>query len=61
MKNSTKIETLTKEFIDLMKKGNIALTSVTIDPTKLMDHPDFEKAIDILTALDEAINEDSSI
>ena len=55
-KKEKKINKLTEEFINLLKKGNITLEEITKDPTFLVTHPDFDKAIDILTELEELFN-----
>lgn len=53
MKKAEKISDLTKEFVDLLKKGNITLEELYKDPTFLATHPDFDRAIEILATLDD--------
>ena len=53
----SKVDKLAKEFLELLKKGNIAIEEVVLRPENLMEHPDFDKAIDLLAAIEDALNE----
>jgi len=57
MTKQEKINNLTKELVDLLKEGNITIEELVKDPEFLVTHPDFDKAIDILAALDDLYNE----
>lgn len=57
---SSKTEKLTKELLELLKKGNITLEETVKNPSILLTHPDFDKAIDILAQLDEEVKGESS-
>lgn len=52
-----KVDKLTRELLELLKKGNIMIEEVVLRPEILSEHPDFDKAIDILAALDEELKE----
>ena len=52
----SKIEDLVEEFVELLKEGNIQLEQVVGDPFLLASHPDFDRAIDILSELEETIS-----
>jgi hypothetical protein len=53
---SEKADKLMQEFIDLLKEGNITLDEVVHMPEVLGHHPDFDKAISILAALEDELN-----
>jgi hypothetical protein len=52
-KKEQEILKLTRELMELLEEGNIAIQQVCEDPYLLMEHPDFERAIDILAALED--------
>jgi hypothetical protein len=56
MSKKRKLEKLVKEFIVLLERGNITLEEVSGNCDLLLSHPDFDKAIDILAAMDDLLN-----
>lgn len=54
---SEKADKLMQEFLELLKEGNIALDEVVHMPEVIGHHPDFDKAIDLLAAIEDALNE----
>jgi len=57
MNKDQEISRLSEEFVELLKKGNVSLRQINENPEELADHPDFDKAIDLLAALDDLVNE----
>lgn len=55
MNKQEEIEVLVKELIELLKEGNISLQEVYEDYSVLMNHPDLDKAIDVLAALEDLL------
>jgi hypothetical protein len=49
------VEQLVKELLCVLKKGNVTLEEVVKSPSILLTHPDFDKAIDILAALEDLL------
>ena len=50
-----KLEKLTQEFVELLRRGNICLEDLSGNSDLLLTHPDFDKAIDLLSAMDELL------
>ena len=56
MNKQEQIESFTKELVELLKKGNVHLEEVYRNPDILLNHPDFDKVVDILSTIEELLN-----